>query len=295
MNLSATHPKWAPYFFIAPFLIIFSVFMAYPMVQSMILATQQTFGPQTTQFVGMGNFSDLWSDPLFWRAIRNTFLYAVASVTIQLPLSLGLAVLLNSKRLKGRAFFRLVFFSPSLVGIVFVAMMFALMFHERDGLINAFLRQIIPAFPEELPWLQIYVMPALVIASLWMYVGFNMIYFLAALQGVDSTLLEAAEIDGAGRWDRFRHVVLPQIAPVTGFIMLLSIIGSMQLFELPYILLGGPGPENRGLTIVMYLYQYGFEIGDLGYASAIGWSLALILIGMALVQRAAIRRATNVG
>jgi ABC-type sugar transport system permease subunit len=177
------------------------------------------------------------------------------------------------------------------VGIVFVAMMFALMFHERDGLINAFLRQVIPAFPEEFPWLQIYVMPALIIASLWMYVGFNMIYFLAALQGVDSSLLEAAEVDGAGHWHKFRHIVLPQIAPVTGFITLLSIIGSMQLFELPFILLGGPGPEGRGLTIVMYLYQYGFEIGDLGYASAIGWSLALILIGMALVQRVMGRRA----
>ena len=285
MSLSSTHPKWTPYFFIAPFLIIFAVFMAYPMVQSMILATQQTFGPKTTQFVGLNNFRDLWSDPLFWKALRNTFIYAASSVAIQLPLSLGLAMLLNSRQLKGRAFFRLVFFSPSLVGIVFVAMMFALMFHERDGLINSFLRQVVPNFPQEFPWLQIYIMPALVIASLWMFVGFNMIYFLAALQGVDSTLLEAADIDGAGKWNKFRHVIIPQIAPVTGFIMLLSIIGSMQLFELPFILLGGPGPESRGLTIVMYLYQYGFEIGDLGYASAIGWSLAFILMGMAMIQR----------
>jgi len=149
----------------------------------------------------------------------------------------------------------------------------------------------LPAFPSEFPWLEIYVMPALIIASLWMYVGFNMIYFLAALQGVDENLLEAAEIDGAGSWHRFRHIILPQIAPVTGFITLLAIIGSMQLFELPYILLGGPGPEERGLTIVMYLYQYGFEIGDLGYASAIGWSLALILVAVALVQRLIVRRA----
>ena len=290
MSKSQLHPKWAPWFFIAPFLVIFAVFMVYPMLQSMMLAAQQTFGPQTTRFVGADNFRHLWSDPLFWKAMRNTFTYAAASVAIQLPLSLGLAMLMNSRRLKGRAFFRLVFFSPSLVGIVFVAMMFALMFHERDGLINAFLRQVIPSFPQEFPWLQIYVMPALIIASLWMYVGFNMIYFLAALQGVDENLLEAAEIDGAGRRSKFRHIILPQIAPVIGFITLLAIIGSMQLFELPFILLGGPGPESRGLTIVMYLYQYGFEIGDLGYASAIGWSLALILMAMALIQRAVVRR-----
>lgn len=107
---------------------------------------------------------------------------------------------------------------------------------------------------------------------------------------MDENLLEAAEIDGAGRRSKFRHIILPQIAPVIGFITLLAIIGSMQLFELPFILLGGPGPESRGLTIVMYLYQYGFEIGDLGYASAIGWSLALILMAMALIQRAVVRR-----
>ncbi len=282
---SNIHPGWTPYFFIAPFVIIFAVFMVYPMLQSIILAMQQTYGPRTTEFVGLANFRHLWSDPLFWKAVRNTFVYTVSSIVIQLPLSLGLAMLLNSPRLKGRAFFRLIFFSPSLVGIVFVAMMFALMFNERDGIINAFLRQILPSFPHEFPWLQIYVMPALVIASLWMYIGFNMIYFLAALQSVDSTLLEAAEVDGAGKWHKFRHVVLPQIAPVAGFVTLLSVIGSMQLFELPFILLGGPGPEARGLTIVMYLYQYGFEIGDLGYASAIGWTLAVILMLMAVTQR----------
>ena len=117
-----------------------------------------------------------------------------------------------------------------------------------------------------------------------MYAGFNMIYFLAALQSVDKTLLEAAEIDGAGVWQRFRHVTLPHIMPVTTFVMILSLIGSFQLFELPYILLDGPGSEDRGLTIVMYLFQTGFEVGDLGYASAIGWALTLVLLFFGLVQ-----------
>ena len=111
-----------------------------------------------------------------------------------------------------------------------------------------------------------------------------MIYFLAALQSVDKTLLEAAEIDGAGVWQRFRHVTLPHIMPVTTFVMILSLIGSFQLFELPYILLDGPGSEDRGLTIVMYLFQTGFEVGDLGYASAIGWALTLVLLFFGLVQ-----------
>jgi ABC-type sugar transport system permease subunit len=217
--------------------------------------------------------------------MRNTFVYAVASVALQVPLALGLAMLLNRPSLKGRALFRLIFFSPSLVGIVFVAMIFALMFHEREGLVNVLLRQVIPHFPREFPWLQRYVMPALIIASLWMSVGFNMIYFLAALQSVDRECLEAADIDGANAWQKFLHVILPEIAPVTRFVMLLSLIGSFQLFELPFILLNGPGPENRGLTVVMYLYQYGFEVGDLGYASAIGWTLALVLMGLTVIQR----------
>lgn len=282
---SQTHSGWAPYIFLLPFLALFSVFMAYPLLQSVTLASQQTFGPGITRFVGLKNFQYLFQDPLFWVAMRNTFVFAACSVFLQLPLSLGLALLLNKKRLKGTAFFRLIFFSPSLVGIVFVAMMFSLMLHEKEGLVNAFLRYVLPSFPDEFPWLQVYVMPALVLASLWMYVGFNMIYFLATLQGVSPDTLEAAEVDGANAWQKFRHVVLPAIAPVTGFVVLLSLIGSFQLFELPYILLGGSGPANRGLTVVMYLYQYGFEIGDLGYAAAIGWTLALVLMGFAFLQR----------
>ena len=273
----------------APFLIIFCTFMIYPLVQSIVLAMQQTFGPKITVFVGLKNFRDLLGDRFFWIALRNTFVFAIASVAIQLPLSLGLAMVLNRPGLKGRALFRLIFFSPSLVGIVFVAMMFALMFHERDGLVNAVLRTLIPHFPPEFPWLQLYVMPALILAGLWMSVGFNMIYFLAALQSVSQETLEAADVDGANRWQTFRHVILPSIAPVAGFVTLFSLIGSFQLFELPFILLNGPGPENRGLTVVMYLYQYGFETGDLGYASAIGWTLALILVGFAVLQRLANR------
>ena len=285
MQQSTSHPKWAPYVFIAPFLIIFGAFMIYPLVQSIVLAMQQTFGPKTTVFVGLKNFLDLFRDPLFWTAMRNTFVFAVISVAIQLPLSLGLAMALNRPQLKGKAFFRLIFFSPSLVGVVFVAVMFALMFHERDGLINAMLRSLIPHFPPEFPWLQRYVMPALIIAALWISVGFNMIYCLAALQSVNLYALEAAEIDGANAWQKFLYVILPDIAPVVGFVTLLSLIGAFQLFELPFILLNGAGPESRGLTIVMYLYQFGFETGDLGYASAIGWTLALVLMGLTLIQR----------
>jgi ABC-type sugar transport system permease subunit len=285
MKSRGTYPAWAPYFFIAPFVLTFLVFMVYPLAQSLILSMKQSYGPRYEIFVGLQNFRNLLVDGDFWIAFRNTFLYALASVTIQLPLALGLAMLLNRPGLKGRALFRLVFFSPSLVGIVFVAMMFSVMFGETNGLVNSLLRGIIPGFPQEFPWLQKYVLTALIVSSLWMYVGFNMVYFLAALQSVNSDALEASAIDGATAWQRFRHVIIPDITPVAGFVVLLSVIGSLQLFELPLVLLNGPGPEKRGLTLVMYLYQNGFERNDLGYACAVGWTLALILMSCAIFQQ----------
>lgn len=280
---------WAPYFFIAPFVVVFAVFTIYPLYQSVALSFQQTYGPKSATYVGLANFHNLLEDRLFWKAVRNTAVFTCASIFIQLPCSLALAMLLNRPKLKGRAFFRLIFFSPSLVGLVFVAMIFALIFEKRTGLLNVLLHRY-TGFDPDFPWLQEYVMPAMILASLWMYVGFNMVYFLAALQNVSRDLLEAAEVDGAGAWSKFWHVTIPAIRPVATFVVLLSLIGSLQLFELPYVLLGGGGPDNQGLTVVMYLYQCGFQVGDLGYASAIGWLLALVLMAFAIGQRVISRR-----
>lgn len=280
-----TEPSWVPWLFLSPFVITIAVFLAWPLIQSVLLSMQQTYGPKTSRWIGFENFTFLLGDPLFWKALRNTVIFACGSVFLQLPLSLGLAMLLNRPGLKGRAFFRLIFFAPSLVGLVFVGLMFALMFEKRTGMINVALHALFASFNPEFPWLQEYVMPALILAALWLYVGFNMIYFLAALQNVPAELMEAAALDGAGPWQRFRHVVVPEIMPVVSFVVLLSLLGSFQLFELPFILLNGPGPDNRGLTIVMYLYQMGFTANDLGYASAIGWVLAIMLGTFAFGQR----------
>jgi ABC-type sugar transport system permease subunit len=282
---------WVPWAFLAPFLFTIAVFLAWPLLQSVLLSFQQTFGPRSSVWVGLDNFRFLFADPLFWKALRNTAIFAAGSVFLQLPLSLGLALLLNRRGLRGRAFFRLIFFAPSLVGLVFVALLFSMLFERRTGLINVVLHGLFPAFDPEFAWLQVYIMPALIIAALWLYVGFNMIYFLAALQNVPAELVEAAALDGAGPWQRFRHVVLPEIQPIASFVVLLSLLGSFQLFELPFVLLNnGAGPENRGLTVVMYLYQTGFVTGDLGYASAIGWVLALIMMAFAVGQRWLVRR-----
>ena len=286
--------NFAPWLFLAPFLGVFAVFTIWPLLRSFVLALQQTYGPGTTAWVGLRNFRFLATDPLFWTAAFNTLQYTLGSLLIQLPVALGLALLLNPRGLRGRGVLRLTFFAPSLVGLPFVAMLFAPIFEKRTGLLNASLHWFFPLWDPEFAWMSEYVMSALILAALWIYAGFNMVYFFAALQNVPGELLEAAAMDGAGPWQRFRHVILPEIAPVAGFVTLLSTIGSFQMFELSYILLNnGPGPENRGLTVMMYLYQTGFLTGDLGYASAIGWVLALTLMGIALFQRRLARRYEN--
>lgn len=275
----------APWVLAAPFVLAFAVFTAAPLAQSLSLSAHQSFGPAHSRFVGLDNYRFLLADPMFWKAARNTLVFTAGSVFVQLPLSLALALLLNRPDVRARAWFRLVLFSPVLVGVVFVAMMFSVILEKRTGLLNLALHRLV-GWDLDFPWLSTHAMPALILASLWQYVGFNMVYFLAALQNVSRDLVEAATIDGAGPWSRFVNVVVPAIRPVGTFVVLLSVVGSFQLFELPYVLLNSSaGPDNQGLTLVMYLYQRGFEAGDLGYASAVGWVIAIALMALAVLQR----------
>ena len=282
----AVQHRWAPYVFVSPFLLLFALFGFWPIVKSLVLSLYVTSGPKDSVFVGLGNFRFLISAPDFHTAVGNTAVFALFSVFLQLPLSLGLALLLSQKWIRGREFLRLAFFSPNLVGQVFVGVLFSVLFIPQYGLLNKVLHAV-AGVPLDTRWLSnpSLVMPALVLTSLWMYVGFNMIYFLAALQAVDRELYDAALVDGATGWQTFLAVTLPGIRPVATFVVIMSTIGSFQLFELPYIMLGnGPGPNKAGLTIVMYLYNTGFVTGDLGYASAVGWTLALGVLLIGLVQ-----------
>ncbi len=277
----------APYLFVSPFLILFAVFGMYPLVKSLLLSLYATNGPRNHVFVGLSNYHFLFTDPDFGVAVRNTLVYTFWTVFIQLPLALGLAIVLSQKWLKGREWFRLAFFSPHLVGQVFVGVLFMVLYVPQYGLVNRGIHAASAAFPLDTKWLgdPAMVMPALVITSLWMYVGFNMIYFLAALQAVERELYEAAMVDGANGWHQFLAVTLPGIRPVAVYVLVMATIGSLQLFELPYTMLQqSAGPDKSGLTIVMYLFQNGFVSGDLGYASAVGWTLALGILTVSLIQ-----------
>jgi ABC-type sugar transport system permease subunit len=277
----------APWLFLAPYFLITVVFFIYPLCYATVLAFYRTSGPKARVFVGFENFSFVLGDHDFHVALWNTVVFAAASLCIQLPLSLGLAMLLNRGAGRTKAFFRLAIFAPNLVGQVFVGILFSMLFTPRYGLFNKGLQALV-GWGLEQRWLADphLVMPAIIIASLWMYVGFNMIYFLAALQNVDQSLVEAARIDGAGPWNIFWHVTRPAIMPVATFVIVTSTIGSFQLFELPFVLLqnGYPGPNSSGLTVVGYLYQYAFQSNDLGTAAAIGWLLTFIVLFLSLVQ-----------
>jgi ABC-type sugar transport system permease subunit len=278
--------RMAPYLFISPFLLLFAVFGAWPILKSLSLSLYATNGPKDTVFVGAKNFAFLFSDPDFAIAVKNTVVFAFWSVVLQIPLALGLALLLSQKWVRGRALFRLAVFAPYLIGQVFVGVLFSVLLVPRDGLLNRALHTTI-GLPLDTKWLDnpALVMPALILAGVWLYTGLHMIYLLAALQAVDSELLDAALVDGANGPQRFWAVTLPAIRPVLIYVFILSTIGSFQMFELPYIMLNStPGPNNSGLTVVMYLYQNGFVSGDLGYASAVGWTLALGILLISLVQ-----------
>ncbi len=294
-------PPWkrlAPYLFLAPYLVLTAIFFVYPLVNALRLAFYQTNGPRAEVFVGLANFSWLLHDAVFHRALWNTTVFAFFSVFLQLPLSMGLALLLNSGVDRTKGFFRLVFFSPNLVGQVFVGILFGVLFTPRYGLINRF-SQALLGFGLEQRWLDNpdWVMPALVLTSLWIWVGFNMVYFLAALQTVDRSVIEAATIDGANKWQVFWHVTLPSIRHVVVFVVITSVIGSYQLFELPAALLdrsNGFGPDNSGLTVITYLNEVAFRSGDLGLGSAVGWVVASIIFLVSFVKLHALKALDDV-
>jgi ABC-type sugar transport system permease subunit len=218
-------------------------------------------------------------------------------VVCELVIALALALALNHPRLRLRGALRFAFFSPHLIGGVFVALLFSLLLAQRFGLVNVALDQVssllhailpfIPATGSEINWggRPALARIAVLLAGLWLSIGYAMLFLLAALQHVDRDLYEAAQLDGAGRWQRFRHVTLPALMPTIGFLALMGTIGAFQLFELPYVLFqNGSGPDRAALTVIMYLYQQGFQTGDLGYAAAIGWAFTLMVLAVSLFQ-----------
>ena len=269
---------WAPYVFISPFFVLYLLFLLYPLVSSMWTSLHFQRTLQTSIYVGLLNYRILLQDEQFWQALFNTFCYTCGVLLVQLPVALGMALVVNASLLRGRNFFRLCFFSPTLVAGVFVAIIFRQLYNPDFGLVNRVLGL-------EAAWLEnkYLIMPSIILTSVWQSAGFNMLYFLAGLQGIRRELYEAAQVDGATRWQTFVHVTLPGLRPITIFVVVIAVINSLQLFDVPFVLLSGEGPGGHGRTIVMYLYQK-FETSELGLACATGWSLAMLIFLVTLAQ-----------
>ncbi len=269
------------YVAIAPWLIGFILFTGGPIVFSIAMSLTNWTGLTQRAWVGLSNYQQLFfSDPLFWIVLRNTFYYCIASVALGTVGALLAAMLINQK-VPGVNVFRTLFYLPSVTSGVAIAIMWIWMFNPQVGMINFVLRQ----FGIQGPlWLasQQWAMPALIIMSLW-GIGGNMIILLAGLQGVPDQLYEAARMDGANRWHEFRHVTLPMISPVLFFVIVISVIGSFQIFDNVYVMTQG-GPGTATLVYVFHLYRNAFQYQKMGYASAMAWILSVIILVLTWLQ-----------
>ncbi len=234
------------------------------------------------RFVGLRNYLQLFEDPLFWKALWNTLYFLVAGGPLSIAVSLGAAVLLQSKLVRYQSFFRFVYFAPVVTTLVAVAIVWRFIYHPRFGVLNFFLSFL---GVDMIDWLgdPQWAMPAIIILAVWKNFGYNMIIFIAGLQNIPASLYEAASIDGAGTWQRFTKITLPMLAPTTAFITIITMIGYFQLFAEPYVMTQG-GPLNSTLSIVLLMYQQGFRWWNMGYSAAIAFVLFAFILLASIVQ-----------
>jgi len=273
--------RWFGYIYGGPVIIAFLVFNLYPMALGLYLSFTRWDILSPPTFIGLSNFADLFKDDLLWRAVLQTLYYAVASVAGATALSIALALTLN-QRLKTIGFYRTFFFLPAVTSLVAIAMVWRWIYNTEFGVLNAFLGSL---GINPVNWLgdPVLAMPAVILMSIWRSAGFNTVLFLAGLQGVPQEYYEAAEIDGASKWDRFVHITLPLISPTTFFVVVNGLIGSWQVFDQVYILTRG-GPLLSTVTVVYLIYSNGFEWYKTGYAAAMAYGLFLIIIALTAIQ-----------
>ncbi len=263
------------YLLISPWIIGFLVFTLGALVFSLIISFYNTDLMSPSKFIGLDNYKEmLFDDELFWQALKVTTLYTLGVVPVQVGLGLAVALLLNQK-VRGLGVWRTVFYVPSVVSGVAVAMIWIWFFHPDFGLFNAILASFGIKGPS---WLysETWALPSLIITSIW-NIGPGMLIFLAGLQSIPKEMYEAAQLDGATAWRQFTHITIPMLSPQILFNSIIGIIGSYQVFTTSFVMTEG-GPNNATLTMVLYLYRRGFLLARFGYASALAWVLFLIIM-----------------
>ncbi|PTM60070.1 carbohydrate ABC transporter permease [Desmospora activa] len=274
------------YLFIAPFFITFLVFGLYPILYSLYLSFTDWDGFGNPTIIGFENYQRLVGDFFFYKSLFNTLAIWIVSVIPQLTVSLVLAVILHEKFVKGKSFFRAVFFFPNIVTAASLGLLVALIFSWQTGSFNQFLMGL-GIIDDPIHWTdKPNFMRGLVSSILfWQYFGYSMIIYIAGLQGISRDLLEAAEMDGASKVRVFFSITLPLLKPIILFQVITSIIGGMQIFDQPYTLTNGSGqPDNATLTSVMYLYDTAFTRYQYGYGSAIAFGLFLVIVVFSILS-----------
>lgn len=271
----------AGYLFLLPNLIGFLLFSLLPIIATFGLTLTDWNLLGKWNFVGLDNFRKLATDDLFWQTARNTVVYTLGAVPIGVFIAFWLALLLNRK-MRGVVFFRTVFFLPHVTLTVAIAIVWSWIYHPELGLINYLLGLIGIDGPR---WLQstTWAMPAIIVMSNWKGIGYAMLVFLAGLQAIPQDLHEAATIDGASWFQRLRHITVPLLTPTTFFILVTSFIGAMQAFDQFYVMTQG-GPAYATTTLVMYIFQNGFQFFQMGYAAAIAVVLFAVIFAITALQ-----------
>jgi multiple sugar transport system permease protein len=261
--------------FISPWIIGFAVFGLYPLGTSLYYSFCDYDVLNKPVFIGTLNYQDMVVDSVFWKALYNTFYFAIFSIPLGLILALLIAVMLNQE-VRGRSIFRTAYFLPSIIPLVGVSMIWLWLFNGDFGLVNYALSKIGLTGPG---WLtdEAWVKPTLVISGVWQ-IGGTIVIFLAALQDVPRALYESAQIDGASAPVRLLHITVPMISPAIYFNLVIGIIGAMQEFVRPFVMLGGSGPNRSALFYAVNLYQNAFSYLNMGYACAMAWVLFVIIV-----------------
>ncbi len=288
---ASPRPRWHDdligWAFAAPFVILFGLFLAFPILASFILSFT-SFGlrdlqnPIGTSFVGLKNYANVFADSTFWTSLFNTFYFVVVGVPVTLGLGLLIANALNRGVTRFRTVFRVGYYLPVITSIVAIAVVWRFLLNPDQGLINMMLAGIGIHGPA---WLAdpVFAMPSIIAMAVWRNLGFAMVVFLAGLQAIPSSLYEAAAIDGATRAQSFRYVTIPMLRPTILFMTVITTIGYLQLFEEPFVMTNG-GPNDKTLSVTMYMYRQGFQFFHQGYASAIAYILFVIVAIVAFLQ-----------
>ena len=279
--------RHAVYLFLAPALIPIFIFFFVPAIAAFVISFTDfdiySLGDlQNARFVGFKNYIQLFEDALFWKAMQNTFYYVLVGGPLSVALSLGMAILVNSKLARFKGFFRTVYFVPVVTTLVAVAVVWRFMYHPRFGILNYALGFV---GIDPVDWLgdPTWAMPAIILLSVWKGFGYNMIIFVAGLQSIPTELYEASRIDGASTWQQFKSITLPMLVPTSVFVGIVTMISNFQLFAEPYVMTQG-GPVHSTLSIVLLMYEQGFRWWNMGYSAAIGFILFGIILIISLLQ-----------